>query len=326
MGRRALVTGATGFVGSHLVERLATGGWQVRALVRETSDTRILEELGIERWTGDLRNESSLRGAVAGVDVVFHLAAATAARDDAGYEASNVEGTVTLAEAIAAADPPPRRLVYVSSYAACGPASEGGPRRVVDTPAPLTAYGRTKLAGEAVAGGLSSRGVEVVVIRAPVVYGPGDRALVPYFRLIRSGFAPVPNGGRSRLHMIYAPDLARMLEAAADVAPGTYAVAGPGIHRWSDVVSAIAEAMGRRPVRISLPAPLVRLAARITQGVGAATGRAVAFNREKAEEMLASAWVCDLTGSETMLPPEQATPLREGISRTVRWYIRRGWL
>jgi hypothetical protein len=84
--------------------------------------------------------------------------------------------------------------------------------------------------------------------------------------------------------------------------------------------------MDRRPFRISLPAPLVRTAAGITQAAGSLAGRAVPFNREKAEEMLASAWICDLSGSEAILPPEQATPLREGISRTVRWYTRRGWL
>ena len=105
-----------------------------------------------------------------------------------------------------------------------------------------------------------------------------------------------------------------------------YAVAEPRVHRWSEVVGTIAAVLDRRPFRISLPAPLVRLAAGITQAAGSLVGRAVPFNREKAEEMLASAWVCDLTGSEAMLPPEEATPLREGISETVRWYTRRGWL
>jgi nucleoside-diphosphate-sugar epimerase len=326
MRRRALITGATGFVGGHLAERLSASGWQLGALVRPTSDTRALEALGARLWQGDLGDREVLREACGEVDVVFHLAAVTAARDELGYEQANVAGTRTVVEALAEAEARPARLVYLSSYAACGPAPGSGVRGMEETPAPLTAYGRTKLAGEQVARSLAERGVEVVVMRAPAVYGPGDRALLPYFRLIRWGIAPVPQGGESRLHLIYAPDLARALEGAAEAPPGVYAVASPGVHRWSDVVSTIASVMDRRPFRMSLPAPLVRLAAGITQAAGSLAGRAVPFNREKAEEMLASAWVCDLAGSEAMLPPELATPLREGISQTVRWYTRRGWL
>lgn len=326
MGRRALITGATGFVGGHLVERLAADGWELHALVRSTSDTRLLEERQVKRWTGDLHDAELLRRACDGVDVVFHLAAVTAARSEAGYEHANVEGTRVLVDAVTAADHRPRRLVYLSSYAACGPAPEGGSVRLEDPPAPLTAYGRTKLAGERVVRGLEGNGVEVVVIRAPAVYGPGDPALLPYFRLIRRGLAPLPGKGESRLHLIFAPDLAGALEAAATAPVGTYPVAAPAVHRWSEVVDTIAEVMERRPVRLPLPASLVRAAAGATQAAGALAGRAVPFNREKAEEMLAPGWVCDLSGSDAVLPPERATSLREGISRTVRWYIRRGWL
>lgn len=326
MRRRALITGATGFVGRHLVERLASEGWELHALVRPTSDTSELERLGVRRWTGDLGKVDLLREACCQVDVVYHLAAVTAALDNAGYERANVEGTRALVEAVAAADPRPGRLVYLSSYAACGPAPADGVRGTEETPAPLTAYGRTKLAGEEIVRSLAGRGVDVVVMRAPAVYGPGDRALLPYFRLIRWHLAPIPDGGENRLHLLYVGDLARALAGAAGVEPGIYAVASPGVHRWADVVGTIASVMDRRPFRISLPAPLVRFAARITQGAGSLVGRAVPFNREKAEEMLASAWVCDLTGSEMMLPPDEATPLREGISQTVRWYTRRGWL
>lgn len=326
MRRRALITGATGFVGSHLAARLAAAGWELRALVRPTSDVRALEELGVERWTGDLRDRELLTSACGEMDVVFHLAAVTAARDEAGYERANVEGTRALVDAFAHADPRPPKLVYLSSYAACGPAPVDGVRTTEETPAPLTAYGRTKLAGEDLVRSLAGRGVEVVVMRAPAVYGPGDRALLPYFRLVRWRVAPIPGKGESRLQLLYVGDLARALEGSAEAPAGTYAVASPGVHRWVDVVETIASVMDRRALRVPLPAPLVRTAAGVTQAAGSLVGRAVPFNREKAEEMLASAWVCDLTGSEGMLPPEQATPLREGISQTVRWYKRRGWL
>src|SRR5690606_31632372 len=326
MRRRALISGATGFVGGHLVDRLADRGWELHALVRPTSDTRALREHGVRLWTGELSDRELLRRACGEVEVVFHLAAVTAARDEEGYHRANVDGTRTLVDALVEADPMPARLVYLSSYAACGPAPPDGVRHNEESPQPLTTYGRTKLAGEEIVRSLAGRGVEVVVMRAPAVYGPGDRALLPYFRLIALRLAPIPKNGENRLHLIYVADLARALEGAADAPPGTYAVASPGVHRWSEVVGTIASVMNRKPLQIPLAAPLVRLAAGISQAAGSLAGRAAPFNREKAEEMLASAWVCDLTGSEAVLPPEQATPLREGISQTVRWYTRRGWL
>jgi dihydroflavonol-4-reductase len=324
--RRALLTGATGFVGTHLTERLISDGWQVRALVRRTSDTRRLEALGAERIVGDLEDAEAIVHAASGTDVVYHLAAVTFGRSEEEYRRANVGGTRNLAEAVARSGPRPRRVVYLSSYAACGPARDGRPRWLEEMPAPLTAYGRTKLAGEEAVRFLTEQGIEVTILRAPAVYGPGDRALLSYFRLIRWGLAPAPAGGERLLHMVYAPDLATALVRAADVPPGTYAVAEPVEHRWSDVVSTIARAMGKRPLRIPLPPVLVRAAAAATETIGGLAGRAVPFNREKAEEMLAEAWMCDLAGSEALLPPAEATPLVRGIASTIQWYKSQGWL
>jgi nucleoside-diphosphate-sugar epimerase len=325
MARLALVTGATGFVGRHLVDQLTSDGWTVRALVRATSDVRHLVEKDVELCTGDLTDAESLRESTEGVDTVFHLAAVVAARTEEEYRRANAGGTRGVVSAVRAAGGV-RRLIYLSSYAAAGPSTGDRPRQVSDTPEPLTAYGRTKLEGERIAKDAESAGTEVVVLRSPVVYGPGDRALLSYFQLVRWNVALMPGGSDRRLHLIFAPDLGVALRRAAHAPPGTFSVADPTPHLWSEIVSSIALALGRRPLRIPLPAALVRAAAAGTEGIGRLAGRAVPFNREKAEEMLAPAWTADLSGSEELLSPEQVTPLSDAMERTVRWYIRQGWL
>lgn len=326
MSRTALITGATGFVGGHLVRRLAKAGWTVRALVRPTSDTRLLDEAGALRVPGDLGDVQALRRGAEGADTVFHLAAATVAPGEAAYRRANAEGTRNVVQGVLTAAPRPRRLVYLSSYAACGPALAGRPRGAGETPAPVSTYGRTKLEGEAALRVADEAGVETAVLRAPPVYGPGDRALLPYFRLVKRRLAPAPAGPELRTHMIYVEDLAAALFRAADAPPGTYAVAEPVEHRWSEVVAAIAEAVGSRPVRVPLPPALVRIAGALAERFGGLLGGAGVFNREKAEEMLAPAWVCDLTGLDALLPHGTATPLAQGIGQTARWYRDHGWL
>jgi dihydroflavonol-4-reductase len=325
MARLALVTGATGFVGRHLVDQLTSNGWKVRALVRRTSDVAHLAERGVELCYGDLTDGTSVAKATGEVDTVFHLAAVVAARTEDEYRRANAEGTLSVVSAVRAAGNI-RRLVYLSSYAAAGPSTIDVPRALTDPPQPLTAYGRTKLEGERVARGAEGNGVEVLVLRSPAVFGPGDKALLPYFRLVRWSVAPMPGGGERRLHLIYAPDLGAALRRAADAPAGTFAVADPIPHLWSEIVDAMAVALGRRPVRIPLPSSLVKAAAAGTEAIGRLAGRAVPFNREKAEEMLAPAWTADLSGSEELLSPEQVTPLSDAMERTVRWYIRQGWL
>ena len=327
MGRIALITGATGFVGGHLAARLAEAGWTVRALVRPTSDTARLRELGAELAPGGLDDAGAIARAADGADTVYHLAAATTAPSEDAFRRINAEGTRNVARGVANAPRRPRRLVYLSSYAACGPAPAGkAARSAGDAPAPLTAYGRTKLEGEAAAREAQAAGVELVIVRAPAVYGPGDRAFLPFYRLVKRSLAPVPGGADRRAHLVYVDDLARALVRAAEAPPGTYPVADPTAYAQSEVAAEIGRALGKKPVRIPLPPALFRAAGAAAEKVGDLLGGAGVFSREKAEEMLAEAWVCDLGGSEALLPPHEATPLAAGAARTARWYRDQGWL
>ena len=198
--QRVLVTGATGFVGPHVLRALGPGV-RVRALVRNPDRIPRMGRQDVEIATGSLDDPAALRAAVDGVDAVLHLAAATRAGSEQEYAAANVEGTRHLVDAMRAASMPPSRLVYLSSMAAAGPSRDGRPVRPDDTPHPLTAYGRTKLAGEAVCLGAADA-LDTVILRAPAVYGPGDRDLYHFFRLAARGLLIVPAGGARPLQFV----------------------------------------------------------------------------------------------------------------------------
>ncbi len=206
----ALVTGATGFVGSHLVELLAEAGVGLRVLVRRTSRSEALEALGAERVVGALEEPVSVARAAAGVDVVFHLAALTRARTRSEYFRANAEGVRTVARAAAEAG---ARLVYLSSLAAVGPSVDGRPVAEGAVPRPITQYGRSKLAGEEACSSAAER-LEVVILRAPAVYGPRDRDLFRFFSMAARGVLALPSGPERRLQMIHVRDLAQALVCA----------------------------------------------------------------------------------------------------------------
>ena len=317
-----LITGATGFVGSHLVEHLAARGETARALVRETSDVTRLEEHGFPTVAGGLDDQASLRRAVDGVDTVYHLAAATRALDPDTFRKVNAEGTARLVAALSEAGRG-QRLVYLSSLAAVGP-SQGRPVRPGDVPRPLTAYGRSKLAGEEV---VRASGLKGAVLRAPAVYGPRERDMLPFFRFARFGLLPVVGPSDRRLQLIHISDLAAALVAAAETptAKGIYHVAEPRAYTWGEVLDRMAEAVGRSGVRVPVPGAVVRLAAAVSEGVSRLTRRPVIFDRDKAKELLAE-WTCETDAARRALGFEARISLNEGLRETAEWYRAYGWL
>lgn len=327
LGSRILVTGGTGFVGSHLLNALSATAIQPRVLVRRTSDSAHLAELGVERIEGGLDEPATLARAVCGVDTVFHLAAVTHARSAREYHHVNAEGTRALVEAVLAARPRPRRLVYLSSLAAAGPARDGRPVGPNDVPQPITAYGRSKLAGEhfclAAAGAL-----EVVVLRAPAVYGPRDRALLPYFLMAARGIVPVPTGPDRLIQFIHVHDLVEALVRAAAIpnATGVYDVAEPQFYAWSEITKWMAMAVGRRVRAVRVPQWVVRCAAAASEFAAATVGRATIFNREKVREILAPGWLCETEAAKRDLGFEGRIPLSVGLTETATWYRQQGWL
>ena len=322
--KTVFITGATGFVGSHTAREFAGKGWTVRALVRRPERPGLLPP-GVEVVAGALGDPGSYRRALEGCDAVVHAAGATKARSLSEYREANALGTSALAKAAARACPD-AMFVLVSSQSAAGPSLDGLPVRESDAPRPVSWYGISKLEGEEEVA--RERGGPWCAVRPCAVYGPGDPGLLQLFSIVARGWAPVLAGGRQRIQLIAAGDLARIVLAAAlrrDLS-GRRGFAAAGETTEGELVSHIAS-LRRPPARlVPVPGFLIRAAGwaeSIREGI---TRRARPFNRDKAKEILQPDWLCDSTPFLADLGISGLTEWRGGIRETALWYQREGWL
>jgi len=321
---KALVTGATGFVGSHLAEALRRRGDEVTVLARSARKAETLQPLGVTLVEGDLHATAALARAVEGQDVIYHVAGTVAARDEAEFHRANREGTRNL---LAAAERAGRaRFVLVSSMAAAGPASPGRPLVGGEAPRPVTAYGRSKLAAEQA---VTASALPWTIVRPPTVYGPRDREVLKVFRLARLRIAPVFGDGGQELSAVHGADLADAL-VAAGTAPGTigrlYYACHAEVLTSGGFVRAIAAAMGRRVTVVGVPRGVARALLTITEAGARVTGTPTILTRDKAHEFFQPAWTGDPEPLARDAGWRARHDLRSGLADTYQWYRSAGWL
>ena len=325
---RVLVTGASGFLGSHIAERLVRDGHEVRLLLRLTSSRAFLD-FPHEVAIGDVTDPQSL-GGIEGVDAVVHAAGLIKARNEDEFAAVNEIGTANLITAIQIVNPDLKRFVYISSLAAHGPSPPDGSPRPIDAERdPVSAYGRTKLVGELIVRE-SFLGERAVAFRMPVIYGPRDPALLPFFRAVRWRIAPLLAGGRNKLSIVYVEDAARAVvqavTAEADIGGKSYCPEDGAVYTWKDLLAAIEEATGRKALMVPVPRLGYMTAAALTAGLGRISGRAVVFTPDKVREMSQRAWVCSAEDLRRDLDWVPRVQIAEGARLTYEWYRAAGWL
>lgn len=320
-----LVTGATGFVGGHVVEALLAAGTRVTALIRSPAKAAAMERQGVRLVLGDLHDHEALRRACEGQDVVHHVAGAVAAANEQAYLTANRDGTANLLRAAGATGNP--RFVLMSSAAATGPSRPGRPRTADEPPAPVTAYGRSKLAGE---DAVRASSLPWVILRPPTVYGPADHDnFIKLFRIARLGVAPVFGDGSQELSVVYAPDLAQAAVLAGNkpgVTGSAYFVSHPEVVTSGDLVRVVGATMGRTVRLLRLPAAVVRPLLYVTSGAARLAGRTTILNPEKANEFLQAAWTTDASPFMRDAGWVPAFNLASGLAATYRWYRDAGWL
>ncbi|WP_258311254.1 NAD(P)-dependent oxidoreductase [Streptomyces sp. NWU49] len=299
-GIRVAVTGATGFVGRRLCRRIVEDGGRVTALVRPRSDRRVLDGCPVDFAVADLLTGSGVAGAVSDANVVMHLAAALRAGSHAGFRLANTVATGVLAGVLATSGAPPR-LVVCSSLAAAGPVlGQGRARCEEDPPCPVSSYGASKLAGEREARRFAEQ-VPTVIVRPPIVYGPGDVAFVPHLAATARSRVAVRPGPAARVYsVLYVDDLCDALIAAGlqgrtaspdEPHSGVYHLCDGVEYTLADLVRTAGALLGcGRPLVLPVPSPVVRAAGVVSEAVGRLQGGVPVFNRDKAREAVAGSW------------------------------------
>jgi nucleoside-diphosphate-sugar epimerase len=254
-----------------------------------------------------------------------HIGGLTSALNERAYTAVNATGTATLARA--AIEAGVRRFVYVSSLAAQGPSPDGRPSPDA-LPRPISAYGRSKLAGELAVLAFRDR-MDVVVVRAPIVYGPRDRGMLTLFKLARWRVLPLYGDGQNQITWVYATDAAKAIALAAqhETAAGElYTLSDGGPHTWLELAELLREAMGRRIWLAHVPGRLYAAAGFAAGDVSKVIRRPLQLSPEKIVEMRERYWLCDHDRITEDLGWKPLVSAREGIGLTLRWYQEHRWL
>ena len=317
------VTGSTGFIGGHLVAALLDGGVRPRLLARDPARLSDRARAGGEVVTGGLDDAGALAELVAGCGTVVHLAGVVRAPSAARFDRANRGGTENLVAALAAGAAT-ARLVHVSSLAAAGPSADPAGSAPEDEPHPISAYGRSKLAGEAAA---RAHPGPWVVVRPPAVYGPRDIDVLHFFRMAARGLVTIPAGER-RVSVAFVADVVRaILAAAAGRADGRLLHLGePAPLTVAELVRALAASGGVRARVVPVPAAVVRLLGLGGDALHALGMRRVAMTSDKARELLARHWSARSASSLAALGLPGFVPLRDGAAATWAWYRRHGWV
>ncbi len=325
---KVLITGGTGFVGSHLAELLVSRGCDVTCLVRDPQRLRWLQGIKVRIVQGDCSRPDSLADAVAGASTVYHVAGLTKAYRARDYYAVNHLGTRNLLDACGRYGPGLRKFVLVSSLAAAGPSVQGRPARDTDLPHPVSDYGKSKLLAEEETLRYRDR-FPVIILRPSAVYGPRDTDVFELFRWATRGYLLDVGGGERFMNWCHVQDLAAalLLAGTSQVPSGSiYFVAEDRAYASSEFRRTLLRTGGVSARHITVPVWAGYLIGALSETAGMLRGRATIMNRQKIREAVERYWTCDLEKIREELGFRARISLEQGLAATWTWYRENGWI
>ncbi|MCB0281434.1 MAG: NAD-dependent epimerase/dehydratase family protein [Calditrichae bacterium] len=325
---KVLLTGANGFIGSFLAQKLVEKKYEVRCLVRSSSNLRWIADLNTEIAYGNLSDKKSLKNAIKGVDYIFHLAGVTKAPDNRLYNKGNFEGTKNLIDTIIENGFRLKRFIFSSSQAAYGPSASFEPVNEENQRNPLTDYGRSKLKAHEYVESVKNK-IPVTIVIPPAVYGPRDTDVLEFFKTVKIGIIPQLDGKDKYASIIHVSDLTDGIIMAAESSGtigGSYFLANPKPVAWSEIARVILDQLGKRAIRVNIPFPIVNGFATVTEMYSKLTQKPNIISRQKLLEMKQDFWICSSQKAKKDFGFESKIDLEEGIKDTLAWYVTNNWL
>jgi nucleoside-diphosphate-sugar epimerase len=325
---KALVTGATGFIGSHLVESLVQRGAQVRCLVRNKRHLGWVKDSPVEFVVGNCREKNSLKQGVKDVDQVFHFAGATTAVKEKTYFEVNALGTENLVQACIENNTRLKKFIYLSSQAAAGPCRSVGKKKESDPCEPVSPYGKSKLLGEELALSHSNE-LPLLILRPCAVYGPRDKGFYALFKCLSKSINPCFSDYEQHISMCYVQDLVRAILLAAETQTENgeiFFLSDGHDYRMEEIGDIFAQAMEISALKLRLPQQMLFGMAFFAECFSRVSGKPSILSRGKVEEMVQKNWLCDITKARALLGFEPRISLARGAALTVAWYKKEKWL
>jgi len=325
---KSFVTGATGFVGSHLVDKLLDLDNEIYCLKRKTSNIKWLKDKNIKFVEGDLFDNPVLEDVIGKVDYVFHVAGVVKSKDKKGFYEGNVEATKNLIEIAYKVNPGLKRFVYISSLAACGPNPNEKPITEDYIPRPITTYGLTKRLAEKEV--LKFKDIlPVTIVRPPAIYGPRDTEILIYFKAFSKGLNSIIGFDDKYLSLVYVEDFIKgiILASNNNIKSGEiFFVSSDGEYNWDQIANITATLINKKAIKIRIPHFVVFTVGFFAQMFSAFSKKAATLNLEKCLDITRKRWVCsnEKAKSELNFKPEYS--LEEGFKKTIDWYKENKWL
>ncbi|NBB21445.1 NAD-dependent epimerase/dehydratase family protein [Runella sp. CRIBMP] len=331
MSSRVLITGASGFIGYHLIEAAQKEGLEVHAAVRRSSNVNHLRKFNPVFVYPALSDKEALKKLLKEGDYsyIIHAAGATRAKNTQAYNLINADYTRLLAEAALEADIPLKRFLFMSSLAALGPLSYAEEQSITENtlPLPITSYGKSKLLAEKMLEKLTA--LPLTTIRPTAVYGPREKDLFILFKTLNQGLDAYIGKEPQRLSFVYVKDLAEVTVAAllkGQDERQVYNISDGFAYDRYALADAFKAASGKKPRRIHLPVGVLKLAANIMELGATFSSVAPVINREKVKELTAPNWFCSIEAAKRDLQYQPHYNLNKGIAETWQWYKANDWI
>jgi dihydroflavonol-4-reductase len=324
----AVVTGANGFIGSHLVDYLLEKKYEVRCLVRKNSNLKWLKDKNIKIFDCGLLDIEGMTKAFEDVNYIFHVAGVVKSKTSEGYYRGNVETTKAILEAACKNTTTIKKLVIVGSLTSVGPSPDGRPVNENTICNPITTYGRSKLAQEQLAHTYMDK-LPITICRAPAIFGERDTEIFIFFQTFNRGLMTTIGFDKKVLSLIHVIDLIEGLYLASikEKAKGeTYFISSEKHYTWGEVGEVTSKVLHKKPFKVAVPHSIVYIVASIAQFLSVFTNKPATLNLEKARDITQSAWICDTRKAMRDLGYQQHISLEDGIKRTIEWYNQMKWL